>query len=48
VNDEDLERGDETPCRPWWLRDDGMARMREFEAEIDELWSEYERSLQSH
>lgn len=45
------ERGDEVPYRPWWLTEEGMARMRELETELDELeedWNEYERSLQSH
>jgi hypothetical protein len=41
VDDEDdLERGDEIPYAPWWGTDEGLARMRELEGEVDELDNE--------
>jgi hypothetical protein len=46
--DEDMPRGDELPCRPWWLTEEGVAQMRALEAELDQLESEINGSLQGH
>jgi hypothetical protein len=35
--DEELPQGNEPPYRPWWLTDEGMARMRALEDELDFL-----------
>lgn len=39
-DEDDLERGDEIPCRPWWLTEEGVAQMRALETELDQLEKE--------
>ena len=46
--DDNLSRGDEPEYAPWWLTDDGMARMRALETEIHQLRQEYERDRFEH
>lgn len=41
--DEDRERGDEIPYRPWWTDKKAIARMRELEGQTDELDNELNR-----
>jgi hypothetical protein len=41
--DEDLPRGDEIPYAPWWTTEQGLARMRELEGQVDELDNELNR-----
>ena len=43
MNEEERERGDEVPCKPWWTTEEGLARMRELEAEADKLDNELNR-----
>ena len=35
--DDGLERGDEIPYRPWWLTEEGTARMRAIESDLKTL-----------
>jgi hypothetical protein len=49
VDEDEAQRGDEVPYRPWWLTPEGMERMRELEQELDELLKEQvDGSLQGH